>query len=93
MPHYADGTEARVGDIVKGRGYNVPHEVVGMVVALKPGQGTCNVTVACVARDHLGLAEIPAQVRDGKIEPIANAAIKVPTTYEYGQADAFEKLA
>jgi hypothetical protein len=32
MPHYADGTEAKIGDVVKGKGYNTKHEIIGKVV-------------------------------------------------------------
>ena len=47
MPHYKDGTPAQVGDIVRGKGYNVPHEVVGRVMRVTADKH-CNLTVACV---------------------------------------------
>jgi hypothetical protein len=37
MPHYADGTPARVGDMVQGKGYNYP-EIVGTVIAVREGE-------------------------------------------------------
>ena len=46
MSHYKDGTEARLGDLVRGRGYNLKHEVQGVVVGLSPGQGSCDIHVA-----------------------------------------------
>lgn len=35
--HYKDGTEAKLLDIIRGRPYNTPHEVIGVVVGLTPG--------------------------------------------------------
>ena len=92
MPHYKDGTEAKLGDVVKGKGYNLKHEITGVVVAIKAGP-TCNLTVATVARDEHTTVRIEAVIRDGKVEPIENHALRVEPTWEYGQADAFEKIA
>lgn len=49
MPRYKDGSPAQAGDIVRGRGYNVPHEVVGRVMRVTVNSH-CNLTVACVTR-------------------------------------------
>lgn len=55
MPHYKDGTEAAVGDHVKGFGYNLknpdgsPKLFAGVVVGLTPGSESCNIQVAHVA--------------------------------------------
>lgn len=44
--HYTDGTEAHVGDIVQGRGYNLPYTIVGPVTQLIPSNGeACNIRV------------------------------------------------
>ena len=48
MPHYKDGKEAHLGDMVQGRGYNLPHDVTGVVVGLTPGAGSCDIHVATV---------------------------------------------
>jgi hypothetical protein len=46
MPHYADGTEARVGDQVVGRLYNSgPDPKAGVIVSVTPGVESCNATV------------------------------------------------
>jgi len=51
MPHYKDGTPAKVGDVVRGKGYNVKgpdgqlKEITGIVVHVQPGP-TCNLQVA-----------------------------------------------
>ena len=44
MPHYMDGTPAKVGDFVKGRGYNIPHDIIGQVIEVKVAD-TCNLTI------------------------------------------------
>ena len=50
MPHYADGSEVKVSDLVKG-----PHEnsvLVGTVAKIMPGSDTCNMLVAPALRVH-----------------------------------------
>lgn len=44
--HYKDGTPAHLGDIARGRGYNLPHDVQGVVVGLTPGSEACSIHVA-----------------------------------------------
>lgn len=46
--HYKDGTEAKLGDIVRGKLSHVPYEIQGIVVGLSPGATSCNVIVATV---------------------------------------------
>lgn len=52
--HYKDGTPAQIGDVVKGKGYNVKDkdgklkEIIGTVVGLTPGSQSCNIQVAHV---------------------------------------------
>lgn len=43
--HYRDGTQAQLGDIARGRGYNLPYPVQGVVVGLAPGHGSCDIHV------------------------------------------------
>lgn len=45
MPHYKNGREAKLGDEVIGQGYNVKHPITGVVIGIKPGADTCNLTV------------------------------------------------
>lgn len=45
MPHYADGTEAKVGDQVTGHLYNTPGVVAGTIVSITPGVDSCNAMV------------------------------------------------
>lgn len=46
MPHYREGTAARVHDIVRGKPFNTPHEITGVVVGIEPVEGSCNLQVA-----------------------------------------------
>ena len=88
MPHYKNGTPAGVGDIVKGKGYNVPHEIIGKVLEVSEKSDTCNLTVACVTRESMILKPDPTNVPGSQI-----SYTEVRATIEYGQADAFEKIA
>jgi len=45
MPHYADGTEAKVGDQVTGKLYNSEGIKAGVIVSITPGQESCNAMV------------------------------------------------
>lgn len=49
MPHYKDGTQAEIGDFIKGKPYNASHEVVaGTLVSITPGCDTCNCIIAFI---------------------------------------------
>jgi hypothetical protein len=62
MPHYKGGAEAKIGDVVKGKGYNVKDadgqlkEIVGTVVGITPDSMSCNIQVA-----HVVYQEAPAE--------------------------------
>lgn len=45
MPHYADGTEAKVGDQVVGKLYNTPGKRAGTIISITPGVESCNAMV------------------------------------------------
>jgi hypothetical protein len=49
MPHYIDGTEAKVGDIARGKPYNTPYEVVGVITGITPDADSCNLRIAFTA--------------------------------------------
>jgi len=46
--HYKDGTEAKVGDLVKGTTYNTPKGSIqiGVMLGITPGSSACNCRVA-----------------------------------------------
>lgn len=43
--HYADGTEAKVGDFVTGQPYNTPHLIAGTIISITSGAESCNCQV------------------------------------------------
>ncbi len=88
MPHYKNGTPAGVGDIVKGKGFNIPHEIIGKVLEIVEGSDACNLHVACVTRESMILKPDPTDALGSQIN-----YTEVRATLEYGQADAFEKIA
>jgi len=88
--HYKDGTPAAIGDVVKGKPYNTPNEVVGTMVYIKAGLETCNCRVAFLelvevinVLDHQQLIAIKGA--DG----ISRAII---TRIDYGQCSDFLKI-
>ena len=78
--HYKDGTEAKVGDIVKGKGYNIKHEIIGKIIGITPGAKTCNCTIACVCQFT------PVYKNE-------HNQMHVVAHIEYGQCDHFELVA
>lgn len=104
MPHYRDGTPAAIGDVVRGKGYNVKGpdgnlaEITGVVVHIAEGATTCNVQIARVV-----IEKTPADFRwpDHKFfvqRPEIHFAgpgqdHTVRLDIEYGQCDHFEKIA
>lgn len=105
MPHYKDGTEAKIGDVVKGKGYNVKDkdgnlkEIYGIVVGVTPSAVSCNIKVA-----HLISGESAWKDRDGQEKrslihdsihlgdsAVGDSAVMVNT--EYGECAHFEKIA
>ena len=104
MPHYKDGTEAKVGDVVKGRGYNIPHEITGKVVQVRAGpsaQGGCTLSVAHVGigsrlycpigeAPHLQPVQAPPGSSPGSF--LATPTYKADVDVEYGDTVAFEKI-
>lgn len=86
--HYSDGTPAQVGDIVRGKGYNLPYEIVGPVTKLVPTNGaTCNIRVETrVPKWH-------PFVSDGDGGTDRPESYTFETYEEAGQCDAFTLLA
>jgi hypothetical protein len=87
MPHDCKGRLVEVGDIVKGKGYNVMHDIIGPVVHVTPGATTCNVQVG-----YAGIHRIVGGLSgSGYVVSCApDGHVLVQPCVEYGQADAFE---
>lgn len=101
MPHYRDGTEVKIGDIAKGKGYNVPTEIVGTVVGITPDSKSCNIQIAHVLASDLPDVPPPDYrfytqtcVIGCGANGGASGTPKVAATarLEYGQCDAFELI-
>ncbi len=54
MPHYADGTEAKVGDQVAGKLYNSEGIKAGVIISITPGQESCNAMVQFTEAKQIG---------------------------------------
>jgi hypothetical protein len=81
MPHYKDGTEAKLGDHVIGRGYNVKHPITGVLVQIRPGP-SCNVSVMhAQPLKAIGYPDDPSTLGGSAYLGL-----------EHGQADAFERV-
>jgi hypothetical protein len=96
--HYKDGTPANLGDVVRGKGYNVKYEIQGVVVNLNPGEETCNISVAHAVpatRELQGFVHQTAGYHQDPVDPnLQTVSIGLATiSIEHGQTDAFEKIA
>jgi hypothetical protein len=92
MPHYKNGELAQVGDLVKGRGYNVKHEIVGKILSINQNSETCNLTVAHVIEQRLDPKMDPLlAARDGASQGATYwDGVILRVGVEYGQTDHFE---
>ncbi len=100
--HYKDGTLAAIGDLVRGRGYNLKHEVQGVVVGLTAGAGSCNIHVATLRytrpsgdlglpylatyEEHGTCAEFELVYRDPSLTPKPDAELARAAFEAYGQS-------
>lgn len=57
--HYKDGTEAKVGDLVKGTCYNTKGVIVGVMLGITPGSNSCNCRVGLLVTKGMGDLRIP----------------------------------
>lgn len=100
MPHYADGTEAKVGDIVKGKGYNVKDEsgalkeIVGTLIHVTPGSTSCNVKIAHAVAEKLpeDFKQPDYKYTGPKTGVTLTDGFAVTSNIEYGQANHFLKV-
>lgn len=93
MPHFKNGEKANVGDIVRGKGYNIKDEngelkeIVGVITAINFQTTSCNVTLL-IPDGCLGVF-IPAASGS---QPTGFNGFMLTGRIEYGQADHFEKV-
>jgi hypothetical protein len=95
--HYSNGRIAKVGDVVKGKGYNIKHEIIGLMIQINPNSDTCNCEVACISNSSLvyTIAE-PDNSSEGirgykGLDHVGNYP-RIEPTIEYGQCNAFVAL-
>jgi hypothetical protein len=97
--HYANGRAAKVGDLVRGKGYNLKHEFTGVLLSANPATTACNCTIATITA--------PPSIQDkrysgsgffGTVQPASDGTgWKLESSYpnlimhtvEHGQLDAF----
>lgn len=94
--HYANGRAAKIGDVVKGKGYNIKHDIVGLLIQACPAATSCNCQVATVTKGSQVLhnAFPLGTIRkdddrlffEGMFPPSFHSVV---ATIEYGQLDAF----
>jgi NDP-sugar pyrophosphorylase family protein len=84
MPHYANGEEARVGDTVKGKGYNVKHEIVGKVVNVRKGE-SCTLSVAYVGEKSKVMVPLGEDVNNS-----FQGGVTATVDIEYGDTKGFD---
>jgi len=93
--HYSNGRAAKAGDLVRGKGYNIKYEIIGLLVYASPDASTCNCMVATVtqfspvllyARPSVEPTAEGSLFYEGSFPPAVKA---VEATIEHGQLDAF----
>ncbi len=82
--HYKNGRLAKAGDLVRGRGFNVPREVEAIVLGVTPERGTCNLRVAYLGKDLVDLGNLIGR-RNVETEALVEACVR----QEYGDAANF----
>ena len=92
--HYSNGRAAKAGDLVRGKGYNVKHEIIGLLVYANPGASACNCKVATVTKGSpvLNHGYSEQKTSDGAIflgHEGAPSLYHVIASLEYGQLDDF----
>ena len=99
MPHYADGTEAKVGDAVTGTFFNTPGVRAGTIISITPGQEACNAQIqfAVAVEDdshpdppRMKVGE-PRQVR-GQQHGSAGPLFNIWTCVDYCDTNKFTKV-
>lgn len=93
--HYANGRSAKVGDLVKGKGYNFKYEITGILISAQPDLSACNCIIAHVSQRSQVWSLLPT----GSMEDFRSVISEIDNNYrfpqrieadlEYGQLDAF----
>lgn len=97
--HYSNGRAAKLGDLVRGKGYNLKHEFTGVLIQANPAATACNCQVATIAPPpSIGAQRTMGSSFFGTIKPaedgsgwqlLASHPNVIWHCTEYGQLDAF----
>lgn len=90
MPHYRDGREAKLGDLVVGTTYNRSgRKIVGQVTSITPNSESCNLRVSFVSEVD---PDSMYGVLSGFITQIGSAGKRVVlrADEDYGETKAFD---
>lgn len=97
--HYANGRAAKIGDLVRGKGYNLKHEFTGVIIQANPTGTACNCQIATIApppsidaKRNMGSSFFGTlqATKDGTgWELVASHPNVIWHCTEYGQLDAF----
>ena len=66
MPHYADGTEAKVGDAVTGVFCNTSGVRAGTIISITPGTEVCNAQIQFTVAEECGSSDAVPQMKMGE---------------------------
>jgi hypothetical protein len=100
--HYSNGRAAKVGDLVRGRGYNLKHEFTGVLIQANPAGLSCNCQVTTIASPpSIEEKRSFGSIFFGTVQPakdgtgwklVASHPNFIWHYVEYGQLDAFVAL-
>lgn len=84
--HYKDGTEAKVGDVVKGTVYNYGRgkEIVGTMISITPGSDSCNCQVAFMRDESFEEARKPDASNRSTLSQAPHDGEAVANAIQYG---------
>lgn len=95
--HYKDGTEAKVGDLVKGTAYNTknadgtPRVIVGILLQVTPGSDTCNCQIAFVEQEEASIDNLSKHYSETpKLHRLNAGPVFVTPKVDYSECKALE---
>ena len=94
MPHYQDGTQAKIGDLVVGKTYNLHgRTIVGTVLEVIPGSDSCNLRVAFAEVDTRPDAKVDGHgIAYSSSQTLDFQPCVIKPGYDYGETKAFKLI-
>jgi len=84
--HYSNGREAKIGDLVRGKGYNLKYEFTGVMLHINPQSDVCNCKVSTISHNSHPVQQ--GWFKDGVIH-YPTLTEQMIADIEYGQCDQF----